>query len=433
MKAAGKIFFIGTFLVGSFSFAQSMTFKEALAKAKDNNSGIRSLRLSHDSSEWQKTRAFATFMPKLSISGEHLMDQKFALMPVDLGGQPGEFPVESPYTQYDLHVTYTLFDGLGGLHQYQAASLQAQASSLELKRAEFQLEREIRSRFYQALGAQTLADVAGQRVKNLEEHLTTAKRYVQSGVSTSYDTLRIEVQLAEAKTEKLQADDNVTIAKNRLAVSIGQENIPEQLVGDFPNLDQVKIPDDLKVDARNRDDIQAKMLREQSAFKMSAASKSWWAPKINLYADKQFYNFADHDWSDAGKFKDAYFIGVNLNWEFFDGGAAYANQHIAANQAKIASEGTRNAVLQLPQEFDLWKRRYIYSVSVFKTNVVSISKAQEAVRQATIGKKAGTRTVNDVIDSQLELDISKSKMVQAQIDAMEALGNLELASGTALY
>ena len=72
-------------------------------------------------------------------------------------------------------------------------------------------------------------------------------------------------------------------------------------------------------------------------------------------------------------------------------------------------------------------------MSVYKSKSVSISQAQEAVRQATLGKRAGTRTVSDLLDSELELDLSKAKMVQAQIDAIEALGNLELASGKALY
>jgi len=433
MKTA-KVLFGFLFFSGFWAQAQqSVTYQEVLAKAKDNNPSIRQLRLTNESAEWQRKKAFSTFMPKLSLNANYRFDEKYELMPYDLGGQKGEMPLESPYTDFDFRATYTVFEGFGGMNTYRAASLQERASQLELRRAEFQLEREVRSRFYQALGTQTLATVAGQRVKNLEEHLDQAKRYVKYGYSTNYDALRIEVQLADARTEKIQADDNVVIAKNRLAQIMGLETLPAMLAGDFPTLDKIAIPGDLNAEVQNRDDIQAKLLREESAARLASASKSWWSPKLNLYADKMFYNFEDREVSDSGKYKDAYAIGLSLNWEFFDGGAAYASQRQAANQQKIAAETTRAAMIQLPQEFDLWKRKYTYSVSVYKSKSVAISQAQEAVRQATLGKKAGTRTVNDLLDSELELDLSKAKMVQAQIDAMEALSQLELASGRSLF
>lgn len=433
MKNVEKLLFGLVLFFGWAAHAQSITFQDALAKAKDNNPSIRQLRLGHDSATWQKKKAFSTFMPKLSVNGEHRFGEKYMLMPVDFGGAHIEMPVESPYTDFNIRAAYTLFEGFGGMNNYKAASLQERASELELRRAEFQLEREVRSRFYQALGAQTLAVVAGQRVKNLEEHLDQAKRYVKYGYTTNYDALRIEVQLAEAKTEKLQADDNITLAKNRLAQIMGLESIPENLAGEFPSIDKIVIPADLQAEAQNRDDIQAKLLREESATRLAAASKAWWSPKLNVYADKTYYNFDDRDVAESSKYKDAYSVGVTLNWEIFDGGASWASQHQAANQEKIAAEATRAAMIQLPQEFDLWKRKYNYSVSVYKSKSVSISQAQEAVRQAAAGKKAGTRTVNDLLDSELELDLNKAKLVQSQIDAIEALGNLELASGRALY
>lgn len=434
MRTTEKLLFGFLTFIGTWAHAQqSITFQEALAKAKDNNPEIRQLRLQHDSAEWQRKKAFSTFMPKLSMSAEHRFGEKFMLMPVSFNGENLSMPVESPYSDLDLRASYTLFEGFGGMNNYKAASLQEEASALELRRAEFHLEREVRSRFYQALGSQTLAAVAGQRVKNLDEHLEQAKRYVKYGYSTNYDSLRIEVQLAEAKTEKIQADDNVVIAKNRLAQIMGLEKIDDNLAGDFPSLDKIVIPADLTAEAQNRDDIKAKLLREESALRLSAASKAWWSPKLNVYADKTYYNFQDRDVVDTNKYQDAYSVGLTLNWEFYDGGASYASQRQAANQAKIAAESTRSAMIQLPQEFDLWKRKYNYSVSVYKSKSVSISQAQEAVRQATLGKRAGTRTVNDLLDSELELDMSKAKMVQSQIDAIEALGNLELASGRALY
>lgn len=417
----------------SISFGQSLTLQEALNIAKENNSVIRQLRLKYDSAEWGRIKAMSTYLPKLSLRGQHLLDDKFQVEPVNFSGSTIPFAVALPYTEFDLRAEYTLFEGFAGVNQYEADRMQEKASELELARAEFQLERDVRARFYQALGAQILQVVAEQRVKNLTEHLNTSKRFVQNGVTTNYDVLRIDVQLADAKNDQLQAEDNVVLAKNRLAQVLGQSAVTQSLAGDFPSIEKIMIPEDFAPSDKQRDDIQAKLLKEESAHKMSQAAKAWWSPKVNVYAEKQYYDYTDRDWQYSDHYNDAYFVGLTLNWEFFDGGVALANQKQAANQAAIEAETAREALLELPQEFDLWKRKYQRSVLIYRSNSLSITKAQEAVRQATNGRKAGTRTINDVLDSELELNQTKAKMVQAQIDAIEALGNLELASGKKLY
>jgi outer membrane protein TolC len=58
-----------------------------------------------------------------------------------------------------------------------------------------------------------------------------------------------------------------------------------------------------------------------------------------------------------------------------------------------------------------------------------VDKAQESVRLATLGQKAGTRTTTEVLDAELDSFRSSAGVVSAQMDAAEALINLELALG----
>ena len=55
--------------------------------------------------------------------------------------------------------------------------------------------------------------------------------------------------------------------------------------------------------------------------------------------------------------------------------------------------------------------------------------AATLVRLATIAVKAGTKTHAETLDAELELFRARAGLIRAQIDASEALANLELALG----
>ncbi|MNK06203.1 Outer membrane protein TolC precursor [compost metagenome] len=432
------------FLLGALSLvtlnssvAFALSLPEAMEMAKEKNPVVAQLRASESAADWQKTKAFSTFIPKITLQGQHLFSEKFQTLPVNLGTVPTPTPVEilmiQPYTQFTGRISWNIFEGLGGMRSYQAASLSYEAASLERQRAEMQIEKEVRTQFYQALGAQSLFEVAAQKVRALEEHKKDIDRTIRVGSGTKYDLLKIETQLAEAETDKMQAEDNVVLTRTALASLLGQEELPGDLIGDFFPVENVKLPEKFSKEVSNRSDIEAKIKKEEAALRESQMSKSWWFPKINLFAEKQFYNNFDKDWEYTNKFKDAYLVGVNFQWDIFDGGAAIANQMQSKYQSVIAKETTRAALLQYPQEVDRWRRKFNLSVAVYKSKSISIEKSQETVRLAKQGLRAGSLTNTDLLDAELELYTSRSRAVQARVDAIEALGNLELATGKSYY
>ena len=66
----------------------------------------------------------------------------------------------------------------------------------------------------EAIASKELEKVAQQNVKTLEEHLTKAKALQQSGMETSFDVLRVEVQLNKAQSDKLngKAQESVRLS-----------------------------------------------------------------------------------------------------------------------------------------------------------------------------------------------------------------------------
>jgi outer membrane protein TolC len=108
---------------------------------------------------------------------------------------------------------------------------------------------------------------------------------------------------------------------------------------------------------------------------------------------------------------------------------SWAKSNEAHERANEANDDLNSAQLQAPYDFDFWKRTLVSKVSLYQAKLTDIDKAKESARLATLGFKAGTRTTTDVLDAELEEFRAAAGLVQAQVDALEALINLEISVG----
>ena len=155
-------------------------------------------------------------------------------------------------------------------------------------------------------------------------------------------------------------------------------------------------------------------------------------PKVNLVADYQNYNNRDFSISNSDKFKNSYAIGMNLVWNIFDGGASYARQEQSYYHKVQLEQLARKMNLSSANEVEFWKRRYLNSAVLYSAKLRSVDASKESVRIYQNALRAGTQTNTDLLDAELDLDRSEAGVVKAQVDAIEALLNLELAVGRRL-
>jgi outer membrane protein TolC len=278
-----------------------------------------------------------------------------------------------------------------------------------------------------------LVGVAEENLKALETHLADVTSRVKSGVSTRFDSLRVEVQIEEAKTEKIAADDAAAISRARLFEAIGIADDGKPLEGkmpdDFSKIDLSKA----KLESIAREDRAAQVSEVEAMHDMSKASLAHWAPQVTLFGSQEWYNNINTSITeDDSRFKPDYLVGVMLSWNLFDGGASQAS----ARQARLNEEAAKEKLAELdtsiPVGLDEAKRRLEYNVANYKAKLVSIRKAEESVRLARSGFRAGTRTNTEILDAVIDMNRVRASLVKSQVDAIDALGALELAVGSSL-
>jgi len=383
--------------------------------------------------EWKRKEGFSVFLPTVSLNASHYFDRKFQLINVPLGGGPiVEFPQIFPSTSANLSARWVLFDGLANLHLYQSGSRAEDAAKEQYDWAKFQLEREVLLAYSRVIAARKLESVARENLKTLENHMDQIGNLKKAGLATEYDVLRVETQFSEAQSELLQAKDNIEIARDRLSVAIGGGSPPEVNEDSLPEpnpeaIRALKYPEN----SPNRLDLKAAKSQVEAAENIDSASSSFWFPKVSLGADYFQYNNLSNTLSNWGGYREAWSVGVFVNWTLFnarDFSMAKQNHYRAISSARTLQK----LRIEAPSDFAFWKRRYLYSASLYHAKIADLKRAQETVRLANAGFKAGVRTTTEVLDAELELFRARAGMVNTQMNCLEAKIKLELNTGESL-
>jgi outer membrane protein TolC len=412
-----------------------LTLDNAMQEAVTQSPVYRQAQDAEQQASWGQVEAFSDgFLPHVSVSGSHLFDVRYTYLNVSFAGSPPFlFPGILPDTSLSLNASFDLFDGFKNVHKLDSANNTHEAAKIMADWSLFQLRQKIRLMFYGAIAAQELSDMADQNVKTLQDHLRIVNDQLANGQATKYDILRVKVQLDEAQSDQISAHDQVVLARENLAQIMGMKTDDRPLSGVLPVLDADKIlaaAGDL--DFNQRPDLKAQELQAKAAEDQSTASAtSFLIPSVSLIGEYQWYDSPDYFGSimHTNDFNHAYYLGASVTWNLFDGASALAKANEDGEKAKGARDSFEAAQVEAPYDFDLWKRKLISNVALYKAKLTDVDEAKESARLATVGFEAGTRTTTDVLDAELEEYRAAEGLVQAQIDSLEALVNLELSIG----
>jgi len=414
-------------LVSSVSHA--VTIESALQTALENSPITQKAEAQKEEASWKKTEGLSILLPTIDFSANHFFEKKYEYLDLVMGGNPVSFPQIFPSSSATLEVKWMLFDGLANVNTFRASSRSKSAAEADYEWARFQLDREVNLAYAKVVAAKKLSDVAEQNLKTLENHLSQVKNLKKGGFATNFDLLRVEAQLSEAQAELLQTKDNIQIAQEKLGLTLGLTTPvdADNTELSIPYSDKI-INLNFNSQKNQRLDLQAMQGRVDASEMIDSARSMFWIPKIGLDGQYIRYNNQTDHLSDWSNYRPAWSVGIFLSWELFN-----LRDYSLAKQEKykaIQSEKSlQQANLQAPVDFAFWKKRYLYSATLYNAKKADLERDQETVRLADAGFKAGVRTTTEVLDAELDLFRARAGIVNTQINCIEAKIKLELATG----
>jgi outer membrane protein TolC len=411
----------------------AITYDEALKIGLESSHDLKILKLQSESAQQSQKKAIAGFLPTLELSGRHLFDERFEELEVPFANDIFVMPAIQPYTNAGVTLEWNLFNGFKDKYEWDAARAEKSAAETALNRAKEEKRVQIRSLFSRALASQILVDVSEKNISSLQSHLDDVTVRIRSGVATRYDSLRTEVQLEEARTEKLAAENAVLSTRAKLFEALGVADDGKPLQGELMT-DFTKInPKEIASKINERADRASLISQRDRAESLSKASRSHFMPQVSLIGNYEFYNNINHSITDADeRFKSSYAVGAKLSWNLFDGGADSADYKKTILAKKIAEENLAKFDESSHVQATEIQNKFSFDLVNYNAKMSSVRKAEEAVRLANGGLKAGTRTNTEILDAVVELNRARAAAVKSQVEAIEDMGQLELAFGITL-
>ena len=432
-----RIFFI-IILLPLLLFAQSkkLTIEESIKIGLANSSLIKISESNLRSSDAKITEATSKMFPKLSLSAGYtymnLNDPK------EIGLGPVGMEVINPFYLYgmQLSIQQPLFTGFQISSSRSAAENSYEAMNFEHQKNINNKALEIYSAFWNFFKAQKQYELTQEYLTSLKDNLKQTKDFLDNGLVTMNDYLKIKVQVSNAEVSLIDAKNNMEIARASFNKSLGIPlSEPTEINANYSSLQQqtYEYQDLLNEALNNRNELKSLEFNIKAGEDRVTAVNSGWWPK--LYASGNFflYNANAETFSIDNEKLQAWFVGLSLNWDLWDWGYT-SSQSAQAEESVLQSEESLK-LLREQIELETYNAYLNLNSQKEKINVsqLAVESAEENHRLTQQKYDYNLATSNDLIDAEVGVLDAKTKLAFSNADYELAKVKLEVTIGQKIY
>jgi outer membrane protein len=410
---------------------QPLSLAAALDTALQHNRTILKSQRDLESAQGVSLQTRAIAVPKVQASGKYTATDSAATEAFF----PGQVLVDQNWDA-SIQVVQSIFEGGKLVSAFRAAKLTKEQAFLQHQTVIADTLLATRVAYYDVLVAAQDIVVRDASVNLLAKELDEQQRRYDAGTVPRFNVLRAEVAVANARPALIKARNNHRIAKNNLVQLLGfdlprevWENIPLQLTDTLAVAPfAIQLPDAIQQALERRTELGALRKAEQLRKEDITTAKSDRLPSLQAFAGWGWRNSSLS--TDLRDDVDGWRVGVQMNWNIFDGFATRGK----VVQAKAAHEKSLVELDDTGSKIEI-EVRTAYSTFVQAGEVLESQKkvqeqAEEALRLAKSRAEAGTGTQLDVLSAETALTEARTTQIQAQYEYAVAVAKLERAIGT---
>jgi outer membrane factor, OMF family len=331
-----------------------------------------------------------------------------------------------------LNLSYSIFTGGQRSASIQVAERQIETSALSVQLQYQQLRQDVTNRYIDLQQTQSLIAIADSAIASAQETLRTTQLGEQYGIKTKFEVLQAAVTLADAQQNQTQAKALFTIARRQLVQQIGLPDtvdvtLPVTVKAEKAGSWTLPLEETIILALNNRIELTQTKIQRQITELQKRSTKGEKLPQLQGFAR---INLSD-DLEDRFLGAYGYAVGVQANFDIFDGGAV-------RSRLKQLDQTLKTIDQQFNQNKESIRFEVEQAYSSLQANATNIETANQALRQAQEGLRlaqlrfgAGVGTTLEVTRAQADLTQAQGNQVAAVLDYNRALASLESATGYA--
>jgi len=411
-----------------------LSIEECVRAALEMNPGIEaaSYRIRAAKAAHRKSRA--AWYPQISASGgyERTDNPAQAFMMalnqqrLDLGDPNLDLsdPDPTQNIRLSLNVRYLLYDGGHSRLGEDAAREKIDVADHELAARRNALVYEVRRGYYHALRARKMIDVHRQTGAQIEKSLELAKSRFNEGTALKTDVLNLEVQLARAEEDLLQAENAFRLAVAALNTAIGSDIAgPESLAAPVRQTPAVLPADWETLSVGDRPELLRAAAHARAARLDARSTRRAYRPNVEAFGSMGM------DSRYAGSFEDSYRVGIAAEWNIFDGHARSAARSEASAHRGEAVAALKETRKQLELDLEDARLKAKHAIKRLGVTGKALERAQESLQTTRHLYENGIVEVTALLSAQTAMTQSMVRHQSARFEHLEALANLDRAVG----
>jgi outer membrane protein len=415
-----------------------LTLEDAVRLALQHNPHLESHRDSAaaDGDDAKSTRG--KLLPQVSVSANYY--NASSPESIDLGGLLG-----SSATSSGLPATLRLNGfgvGLGivtasqpllGLwhlsHELDAAHDRADASQDDGHSQEADLRQQIEGDYLTLFEARALQGIAKSTHEELQEQLAVMQAKVAHGVAMQADLLRLQVAIANATEQRIEAEVQEKTARATLLTLLGLP--PRSRDVDFAEPTELgtrEVPTEPEqaeaVALDHRPEVAAAISQRSAAHHTFVASELKMLPELDATA-----MYIRLQGLPAALPPDYFTVGFSLSWAIWQSGTSYYTARAASERADAAVAAAVDTRERVSLEVDERMEEERAAAAAVAVAQDALKQAEEAYRVTAVTVKAGAATTTDLLDAQSALTQARLNLVRAKYGQLRARSALTRALG----
>jgi outer membrane protein len=414
--------------------AASLTVEQAVEVALRANPRLAAARARVEASDERTGSSARRMLPAVRLSEElQFYDKAFS---IGFAGAPGTtpavFPVRDRTTNSFVASVEEPLLGLLRLNsEREAQGADTDAARARIASAEADLRAAVETQFLRYFEARALAEIADTSARELGAEVEVARARLTSGVITNADLLRLQVAVANARQQSLQAGSQASVSHTTLFALLGYG--PEQGEVTFiepRNLLAAARPapprmDALLPSARARRPELVERLRLVDAAESQARARAYaLLPDVNAEAA---YLRIDGQPIAA---KNSAYVGLKAQWAIWEWGASDHLRRAAEAEATAAQRDLEDTNRQIESDLATSLAQGDAARGAVEAAETAITSAEEAFRVTQAQVKAGSATTTDLLEAESALTQARLNLTRAQYELALAHVALARATGT---
>ena len=408
---------------------KSIGMSDAVEHALRFNPGLGAQEAESRSSEEGRKSARGAFGPRLGVSYSATKTESKRDPSATMGTKNPKMGVYS----WGVEVTQPIFQGFRLLSTYQKAALQADSDKASLRKAELDMTEQVQTAFLEYLKAGENTRSMRDSLTRLREQLRIAQAYFEVGLSPRLDVLQAEVDVSEAESLLIEAENTQATALARLNTLLGFDaTAVNTYTGTLKDVGfRYTLEQCLELAYRQRPDLYVAQKAVEIARKSQKEVQSDYYPQIEgYYSMTQSGNTPGMQRSgENGSHVTNWEVGAQATWNVFEWGTTYYADKQAGWQVTKMRYEQEN--LKLEVGYDI-KSKYLAVQEARKRIAVaqnSVAQATEAYNVALARYHEHVGSNFDVLDASANLTSAQSSLTGAKADYLTALSQIYVAMG----